>query len=148
MYLVPIETRIHSIAIIFSIRVSLEFFRERKRERRRLQGSWSGFGDRKTGARFGWAFLLLLLSFLISILCFCCFDLGVYAIIVNFSIHCWFLRFWVCWHILLISRLYLSCEKIDHFLACFGFWVKDWKVKFETGILEINLVGVVLRKSR
>ena len=28
-------------------------FRERKGERRRLQGSWSGFGDRKTGARFG-----------------------------------------------------------------------------------------------
>jgi len=37
-------------------------------------------------------------------------------------------------------RCLLSCEKSNHFLVCFGYWVKNWKVKFDSWTLRFNLI--------
>ena len=56
------------------------------------------------------------------------------------------LLIWVYWIVLLNSSCLLYCEKLDRFLACFGFWVMDWKVKSETASLRFDLAVCSLEK--
>jgi len=100
-------------------------------------------------ACISWVILLsslrfsLLSSFVILILNLCKYQL-ISQSFVNI-----FWCFGICWIVLWNLRYLLIYEEFDHFLAYFGYWIKNWKVKYDITTLWFDLIWLceILRKS-